>query len=96
MCKIFFLEFSFHLFIFILIFAGPFLVFLASTINGYEGTGRSLSLKLLQQLREQSSGSKKDEKGQHLSGFKGNLLFICKETFNIRSYFYGIFFFNFS
>ncbi|XP_044749369.1 RNA cytidine acetyltransferase [Coccinella septempunctata] len=33
---------------------GPYLVFLASTINGYEGTGRSLSLKLLQQLRTQS------------------------------------------
>ena len=31
---------------------GPYLVFLASTINGYEGTGRSLSLKLIQQLRE--------------------------------------------
>ncbi|KAI0032794.1 GNAT acetyltransferase 2-domain-containing protein [Vararia minispora EC-137] len=30
---------------------GPYLVFLASTINGYEGTGRSLSLKLIQQLR---------------------------------------------
>ncbi|CEH17021.1 Predicted P-loop ATPase fused to an acetyltransferase [Ceraceosorus bombacis] len=30
---------------------GPYLVFLSSTINGYEGTGRSLSLKLLQQLR---------------------------------------------
>lgn len=33
---------------------GPYLVFLASTINGYEGTGRSLSLKLLQQLRVQT------------------------------------------
>lgn len=33
---------------------GPYLVFLASTINGYEGTGRSLSLKLLQQLRVQA------------------------------------------
>lgn len=33
---------------------GPYLVFLASTINGYEGTGRSLSLKLLQQLRIQT------------------------------------------
>ena len=32
-----------------------FLVFMASTINGYEGTGRSLSLKLLDQLRKQSS-----------------------------------------
>ncbi|XP_069680446.1 RNA cytidine acetyltransferase isoform X2 [Periplaneta americana] len=34
---------------------GPYLVFLASTINGYEGTGRSLSLKLLQQLRTQAA-----------------------------------------
>ncbi|KAK0285735.1 N-acetyltransferase 10 [Friedmanniomyces endolithicus] len=38
---------------------GPYLVFMASTINGYEGTGRSLSLKLIQQLREQSRGAKK-------------------------------------
>lgn len=30
---------------------GPYLVFLASTVNGYEGTGRALSLKLIQQLR---------------------------------------------
>ncbi|KAJ1675628.1 N-acetyltransferase 10, partial [Spiromyces aspiralis] len=36
---------------------GPYLVFMASTINGYEGTGRSLSLKLLQQLREQTRGA---------------------------------------
>ncbi|KAI5798991.1 N-acetyltransferase 10 [Geopyxis carbonaria] len=35
---------------------GPYLVFMASTINGYEGTGRSLSLKLIQQLRDQSRG----------------------------------------
>lgn len=35
---------------------GPYLVFMASTINGYEGTGRSLSLKLISQLREQSRG----------------------------------------
>jgi N-acetyltransferase 10 len=39
---------------------GPYLVFMASTINGYEGTGRSLSLKLIQQLREQSSGVSKE------------------------------------
>jgi len=38
---------------------GPYLVFMASTINGYEGTGRSLSLKLIQQLREQSRGGPK-------------------------------------
>ncbi|XP_073977279.1 RNA cytidine acetyltransferase l(1)G0020 isoform X2 [Rhodnius prolixus] len=35
---------------------GPYLIFLSSTINGYEGTGRSLSLKLLQELRKQSAG----------------------------------------
>ncbi|GIZ02211.1 RNA cytidine acetyltransferase [Caerostris extrusa] len=34
---------------------GPYLIFLASTIHGYEGTGRSLSLKLISQLRKQSS-----------------------------------------
>ena len=34
---------------------GPYLVFMSSTINGYEGTGRSLSLKLLDQLRQQSN-----------------------------------------
>lgn len=38
---------------------GPYLVFMASTINGYEGTGRSLSLKLIQQLRDQSRGAPK-------------------------------------
>ncbi|KAJ3224271.1 N-acetyltransferase 10 [Clydaea vesicula] len=38
---------------------GPYLVFMASTINGYEGTGRSLSLKLLKQLREQAHGGTK-------------------------------------
>jgi N-acetyltransferase 10 len=39
---------------------GPYLVFMASTINGYEGTGRSLSLKLIQQLRDQSKNIIKD------------------------------------
>jgi N-acetyltransferase 10 len=38
---------------------GPYLVFLSSTVNGYEGTGRSLSLKLIQQLRNQA-GSRTD------------------------------------
>ncbi|KAL3069386.1 hypothetical protein niasHS_018111 [Heterodera schachtii] len=36
---------------------GNFLVFLASTTNGYEGTGRSLSLKLLEQLRRGGGGT---------------------------------------
>ena len=39
---------------------GPYLIFMASTINGYEGTGRSLSLKLIQQLRDQSSTIQKN------------------------------------
>lgn len=43
---------------------GPYLVFMASTINGYEGTGRSLSLKLIQQLREQSIKGKTAEDGE--------------------------------
>jgi N-acetyltransferase 10 len=34
---------------------GPHVVFMASTINGYEGTGRSLSLKLIDDLRKKSS-----------------------------------------
>lgn len=53
---------------------GPYLVFLASTINGYEGTGRSLSLKLIQQLRQQTSGitaSSSSTAGTTLSGMGG-------------------------
>lgn len=38
---------------------GPYLVFMASTINGYEGTGRSLSLKLLSQLRTSNTSDRK-------------------------------------
>ena len=34
---------------------GPYLVFMASTINGYEGTGRSLSLKLLTQIQKENN-----------------------------------------
>ncbi|VDM39591.1 unnamed protein product, partial [Toxocara canis] len=55
--------------------SGAYLVFLASTINGYEGTGRSLSLKLLQQLREQAAGIVSNDKGgPALAGFKGRTL----------------------
>uniref|UniRef100_A0A1B0A084 RNA cytidine acetyltransferase n=1 Tax=Glossina pallidipes TaxID=7398 RepID=A0A1B0A084_GLOPL len=36
---------------------GPYLIFLASTINGYEGTGRSLSLKLITQLQKENKAS---------------------------------------
>ncbi|KAL8434618.1 hypothetical protein ACSSS7_003093 [Eimeria intestinalis] len=40
---------------------GPYVVLLSSTINGYEGTGRSLSLKLLGDLRR---GAKASPRGQ--------------------------------
>ncbi|KAH7686430.1 tRNA(Met) cytidine acetyltransferase protein [Dioscorea alata] len=44
---------------------GPYLVFLSSTVNGYEGTGRSLSLKLLQQLESQSQVPGQTVDGPH-------------------------------
>ncbi|TYZ65167.1 hypothetical protein PybrP1_009676, partial [[Pythium] brassicae (nom. inval.)] len=50
---------------------GPYLVFMSSTINGYEGTGRSLSLKLLQQLREQQ-GSAGDAAARAASSVRGD------------------------
>ncbi|XP_029290383.1 RNA cytidine acetyltransferase [Cottoperca gobio] len=46
---------------------GPYLVFMASTINGYEGTGRSLSLKLIQQLRQQSADSQQSLSAENRS-----------------------------
>ena len=46
---------------------GPYLVFMASTINGYEGTGRSLSLKLIQQLRDQSRGKVKPHNDEEVA-----------------------------
>ncbi|CEG39118.1 n-acetyltransferase 10 [Plasmopara halstedii] len=50
---------------------GPYLVFMSSTINGYEGTGRSLSLKLLQKLREQQ-GSAKEAAAQAAASIHGD------------------------
>ncbi|RKP13429.1 DUF699-domain-containing protein [Piptocephalis cylindrospora] len=47
---------------------GPYLVFMASTVNGYEGTGRSLSLKLIDQLREQSRGFVGRQTEAHVDG----------------------------
>ncbi|EPY21209.1 N-acetyltransferase 10 [Strigomonas culicis] len=35
---------------------GPYLVFLSSTVSGYEGTGRSLSMKLVADMRRRSGG----------------------------------------
>ena len=42
---------------------GPYLVFMSSTINGYEGTGRSLSLKLLR--REYVAAGKSNTVGSY-------------------------------
>ncbi|TMW60405.1 hypothetical protein Poli38472_000447 [Pythium oligandrum] len=50
---------------------GPYLVFMSSTINGYEGTGRSLSLKLIQKLREQQ-GSAGDAAAHAMSQIHGD------------------------
>uniref|UniRef100_A0AAV1VF88 RNA cytidine acetyltransferase n=1 Tax=Peronospora matthiolae TaxID=2874970 RepID=A0AAV1VF88_9STRA len=50
---------------------GPYLVFMSSTINGYEGTGRSLSLKLLQKLREQQ-GSAGEAAARAAANIHGN------------------------
>jgi len=36
---------------------GNYLVFISSTVNGYEGTGRALSLKLIAQLRQSQAAS---------------------------------------
>jgi N-acetyltransferase 10 len=44
---------------------------MSSTINGYEGTGRSLSLKLLEQLRKQSNPtSVKAQSGKETTSFR--------------------------
>ncbi len=58
---------------------GPYLVFMASTVNGYEGTGRSLSLKLINDLRrrqgqaslEAASAAAADVAGSARGGKKG-------------------------
>lgn len=39
---------------------GPYVVFMSSTVTGYEGTGRSLSLKLIKKLREGGAPNRRD------------------------------------
>mmetsp|Transcript_28071 Transcript_28071/g.45007 ORF Transcript_28071/g.45007 Transcript_28071/m.45007 type:complete len:1100 (+) Transcript_28071:465-3764(+) len=48
---------------------GNYLVFMSSTINGYEGTGRSLSLKLIDQLRKNSQAKSGAEGGWRTNEF---------------------------
>ena len=47
---------------------GPYLVFMASTVNGYEGTGRSLALKLVKQLRQQAVNTQQSTAAGELNG----------------------------
>jgi N-acetyltransferase 10 len=59
---------------------GPYLIFLASTISGYEGTGRSLSLKLIQQLRQSGSAIESAEKDKGKKSVSGRVLReVCSE-----------------
>lgn len=56
-------------------FFGPHNIFMSSTINGYEGTGRSLSLKLIEEIRQRnnsknSNGSLINSSGGELNSFK--------------------------
>ena len=51
---------------------GPYLVFLSSTVNGYEGTGRALSHKLIAQLREQARGLQGKQGNTHGKGSGGD------------------------
>lgn len=56
---------------------GPYLTFMASTVNGYEGTGRSLTLKLLSELRNQTvkrNSVSKKEKDLSEKGYIGREL----------------------
>lgn len=60
---------------------GPYLVFLCSTINGYEGTGRSLSIKLLSQLRKQGVGTAEVNRSSDKTSAKEALVNAGSRTF---------------
>lgn len=53
---------------------GPYMVILSSTVHGYEGTGRSLSLKLISSLKEQNrvKASYQSSSGQEVMSRKLN------------------------
>jgi N-acetyltransferase 10 len=53
---------------------GPYLVFLCSTINGYEGTGRALSIKLIGNLRKEAATSQQANKDGKLATGGSRLL----------------------
>jgi|TARA_B100000683_G_scaffold229159_1_gene229483 N-acetyltransferase 10 len=53
---------------------GPYLVFLCSTINGYEGTGRALSIKLISNLRREAATTQQTNKDGKLATGGSRLL----------------------
>ncbi|KAF4656300.1 N-acetyltransferase 10 [Perkinsus chesapeaki] len=50
-----------------LLSTGQHITLMSSTVQGYEGTGRALSLKLIAELRKQQKGSRNDPSGRHLT-----------------------------
>jgi len=60
-------------------FIGPYIVFISSTVNGYEGTGRSLSLKLIQKLREQNKIETNSLMKQETKAMSGSGVRLFKE-----------------
>lgn len=50
---------------------GDRLTFMSSTVNGYEGTGRALSLKLIKELRDSKSRGVKDAANEAAKAVKG-------------------------
>eukprot|EP01006_Ploeotia_vitrea_P034891 TRINITY_DN65816_c7_g2_i1.p1 TRINITY_DN65816_c7_g2~~TRINITY_DN65816_c7_g2_i1.p1 ORF type:complete len:1119 (-),score=665.11 TRINITY_DN65816_c7_g2_i1:99-3455(-) len=53
---------------------GNYLVFMSSTVNGYEGTGRSLSLKLIKELRHKSNARKASKSSSSSASTGGRTL----------------------
>ncbi|CCW65696.1 unnamed protein product [Phytomonas sp. EM1] len=47
---------------------GPYLIFLSSTVSGYEGTGRSLSMKLIADMRKRRGGGGQGANGAPTGG----------------------------
>lgn len=66
-------------------FIGPWPLFISSTVHGYEGTGRSLSLKLIQQLKEQNRMTAATDNFKYAgSSDKTNVLAVTKASFGSR------------
>lgn len=62
---------------------GPYLVFLSSTVSGYEGTGRSLALKLIAELRTKSEENNAKE-GKMNTASNRKLVEVSRLIFRLR------------